>query len=92
MSRFGSLSDPPATFLLTGARVIDPSVGEDRIRDVAVVEGQLADPATLPRNAPRLHSTGLVVAPGLCDLHAQDRKSTRLNSSHMVQSRMPSSA
>jgi dihydroorotase len=74
MSRFGSLSDPAATFLLTGARVIDPSVGEDRIRDLAVVDGHVANPATLPREGPRLDATGLVVAPGLCDLHAHLRE------------------
>ena len=32
------------------------------------------------------------VIPGLVDVHNQDRKSTRLNSSHSGQSRMPSSA
>ena len=74
MSRFGSLSDPAATFVLTGARVIDPSASEDRIRDLAVIEGHLADPATLPDDAPRLDATGLVVAPGLCDLHAHLRE------------------
>jgi dihydroorotase len=74
MSRFGSLSDPPATFLLTGARVVDPSAGEDRIRDVAVVDGLLADPATLPADAPRIDGSDLVVAPGLCDLHAHLRE------------------
>lgn len=74
MSRFGSLSDPAATFLLSGARVVDPSASEDRVRDLAVVDGLLADPAALPRDAPRLDATGLVVAPGLCDLHVHLRE------------------
>jgi dihydroorotase len=74
MSRFGSLSDPPATFVLTGARCVDPSAGEDRVRDLAVVDGLLADPAALGADAPRVDASGLVVAPGLCDLHAHLRE------------------
>ena len=74
MSRFGSLRNPAATFLLSGARVIDPSAGEDEVRDLAVVEGQLVEPAALPPDAPRLDGSGLVVAPGLCDLHAHLRE------------------
>ena len=35
---------------------------------------------------------GRRVLPGLIDNHLQDRKSTRLNSSHSGESRMPSSA
>ncbi len=74
MSRFGSLGDPAATFLLTGARVIDPSAGEDRVRDLAVVDGVVADPAALPADASRIDGSGLVVAPGLCDMHAHLRE------------------
>jgi dihydroorotase len=74
MSGFGSLSDPPATFLLSGARVIDPSTGEDGVRDLAVVDGQLVETAEIPRDAPRLDGDRLVVAPGLCDLHAHLRE------------------
>lgn len=74
MSQFGSLSDPAATFLLSGARVIDPSAGEDGVRDLAVLDGQVAEPAALPPDAPRLDGSGLVVAPGLCDLHVHLRE------------------
>lgn len=74
MTSFGSLSDPPATFVLTGARIIDPSAGEDRVGDLAVVEGMLVDPATAPPEAPRLNGTGLVAAPGLCDMHVHLRE------------------
>ena len=34
----------------------------------------------------------LLVLPNMTDIHAKDRKSTRLNSSHVALSRMPSSA
>jgi dihydroorotase len=74
MSRFGSLGDPAATFMIGGARVVDPSAVEDQIRDLAVVDGLVADPATLPSDASRIDGTGLVVAPGLCDLHAHLRE------------------
>jgi len=74
MSGFGSLGDPAATFVLIGARVVDPSAAKDRVRDLGVVDGHLADPAAVPSDAPRLDASGLVVAPGLCDLHAHLRE------------------
>jgi dihydroorotase len=74
MSSFGSLGDPAATFVLTGAREIDPSADLDAVRDLAVVDGLLVDPATVPSDAPRLDGTGLVVGPGLCDLHVHLRE------------------
>lgn len=73
MSSFGSLGDPAATFVLTGARIVDPSTGEDRTRDLGVADGQLVDPAAL-LNAPRRDANGLVVGPGLCDLHVHLRE------------------
>jgi dihydroorotase len=74
MSSFGSLGDPAATFVLTGARVIDPSTKADAVHDLAVVDGLLVDPAAVPSDAPRLDGTGLVVGPGLCDLHVHLRE------------------
>jgi dihydroorotase len=74
MSRgtFGSLTDSPASFTVVGARVIDPAGGTDDIRDLAVVDGVIArepDPV-----AERIDGRGLVLAPGLCDLHAHLRE------------------
>jgi len=74
MSSFGSLGDLAATFVLTGARVIDPSTDADAVRDLAVADGLLVDPATVPSDAPRLDGSGLVVGPGLCDLHVHLRE------------------
>jgi dihydroorotase len=74
MSSFGSLGDPAATFLLTGARVVDPASGEDAIRDLAVVDGLLADPGSVASQVPRLNGQGLIVGPGLCDLHVHLRE------------------
>lgn len=74
MSRFGALADPPATLLLTGVRIIDPGAGTDRVGDLAILDGQFADPGSLPPDAERFDATGLVAAPGLCDLHAHLRE------------------
>ncbi len=74
MSRFGSLEDRPATLLLTGLRIIDPSTNTDRLGDLAIVDGHLAEPAGAPPGAERIDGTGLIAAPGLCDLHAHLRE------------------
>jgi dihydroorotase len=74
MSRFGSLAGPPASFVIAGARLIDPSAGTDAVGDLAVVDGMLADVIAAPSGARRLDGSGLVVAPGLCDLHAHLRE------------------
>jgi len=74
MSRFGSVDDPPATLILSGARVIDPQAGTDDVRDVAILDGRLVDPRSMRGGADRIEAAGLVVAPGLCDLHAHLRE------------------
>lgn len=74
MSQFGSISGPAATFVLAGVRAVDPAVGTDEVRDVAIVDGRVADPDDLPAGAERLKAADLIVAPGLCDLHAHLRE------------------
>jgi dihydroorotase len=71
-ARFGRLSDPPASFTIFGARVIDPMDGSDAVRDLAVVDGRVA-PSPDP-TAERVDGRGLVLAPGFCDLHAHLRE------------------
>ena len=73
-AHFGRLSDRPATFLLAGVRVIDPSDGTDAVRDLAVIDGFVDDPAALPPGGERLDATDLVAAPGFCDLHTHLRE------------------
>ena len=65
--------------LLTGGRVIDPANRFDAVADVLVVDGKIA--AVGPGLAPgapapiqRLEAKGLVVCPGLIDLHAHLRE------------------
>jgi dihydroorotase len=71
-ARFGRLTDAPASFTLIGARLVDPSTATEAVRDLAVRDGLIVaepDPA-----AERIDARGLIVAPGLCDLHAHLRQ------------------
>jgi len=70
--RFGRLTDAPASFVLVGARVIDPADGSDSIRDLGIRDGELVDPTSA--GGERIDGRGLVAAPGLCDLHAHLRE------------------
>jgi dihydroorotase len=70
--RFGRLTDAPASFVLAGARVIDPTTATDEVRDLAVADGAIA--AEAPDGAERVDARGLVVAPGFCDLHTHLRE------------------
>lgn len=72
--RFGALTDHPASLLIANARVIDPASGTDEVRDVAILDGQLVGPSGLPAGLERVDGSGLLVAPGLCDLHVHLRE------------------
>ena len=66
-------------WLLTGGRVIDPASNLDEVTDVLIVGGKIAavgrDAAKLcPQDAKRSDLTGLVVCPGLIDLHVHLRE------------------
>jgi dihydroorotase len=70
---FGRLSDAPATFLVAGARIVDPSRDLDEVADLGVRDGVIVDGADLPAGAERIDGRGLVLAPGFCDLHVHLR-------------------
>jgi dihydroorotase len=74
MSRYGSLTDPPVTLLIRGARIVDPGAGTDAVGDLAILEGVLVEASQLPGNAETLDGRGLIVAPGFCDLHVHLRE------------------
>ena len=61
-----------AGFVFEGARVVDPASGTEEIRDVAVADGAIADRAG--EGAERIDARGLVLAPGLVDLHTHLRE------------------
>lgn len=74
MTRFGSISDPPASFVLEAVRVVDPDSGTDAVRDLAVLDGRLTAPGQAGASVPRLDGSGLIAAPAFCDLHTHLRQ------------------
>jgi dihydroorotase len=62
--------------LITGGRVIDPATGMDMVADVAISGGRIAAIApSLPASAApeTVDATGLLVVPGLIDVHVHAR-------------------
>jgi dihydroorotase len=53
-------------------RVVDPLAGVDEVRDVAVADGTVV--ANAPADAERIDARGLILAPGLVDLHTHLRE------------------
>jgi dihydroorotase len=70
VSRFGALTDAPATFVLDGVRIIDGVT--DVVGDLSVADGRLA--SAPPDGAQHVDATGLIAAPGFCDLHTHLRE------------------
>lgn len=65
------------SLLLAGGRVIDPSAGMDEVRDVLVRDGRIETVSrgvAGPEGIPRIDARGLVVAPGLIDVHVHLRE------------------
>ncbi len=67
------------SMLLTGGRVIDPASKLDQVTDVLVTGGKIAAvgaeaTAKAPKDAERFDAKGLVVCPGLIDLHVHLRE------------------
>jgi len=62
----------PASLLIRGGRVIDPTLGRDESADVAIVSGVIAERA--PHNAFVIEASGLIICPGLMDIHVHLRE------------------
>lgn len=68
--------------LITGGRLVDPASGTDAPHDLLFADGKVAEvgePGSLAdriasKGAERIDATGLVVAPGLIDLHVHLRE------------------
>jgi dihydroorotase len=60
--------------LIRNGRVIDPSTGRDQVTDLYVVDGKIAAPESNLRVDEEIDATGMIVAPGLIDLHAELRE------------------
>jgi dihydroorotase len=68
-----------SALLITGGRVLDPASRFDSIADVLLLDGKVAAvgkdaPSGAPVEAERLDAAGLVVCPGLIDLHVHLRE------------------
>ncbi|HEX6844946.1 MAG TPA: dihydroorotase [Actinomycetota bacterium] len=57
-----------------GARVVDPAAGSDEIRDVIVVDGAIGTASDGDGDVETIDCRGLVLAPGLVDLHTHLRE------------------
>lgn len=71
--------------LLTGGRVIDPKNNLDGVRDVAISGGKIAEVADTidPKKAKRtVDVTGLLVTPGLVDIHVHVYAGTGVKGSY----------
>jgi dihydroorotase len=67
------------SLLVTGGRVVDPAQRFDAVADVLILEGKISAvgvnlAAKTSAQTPRLDASGLVVCPGLIDLHAHLRE------------------
>jgi dihydroorotase len=73
---------PPPAILIRGGRLIDPAAGVDVERDILLRDGRVAavdapgklKSAAKQENAEIIDATGLVVAPGLVDIHVHLRE------------------
>src|SRR5438309_491082 len=68
-----------SSLLLSGGRVIDPAQGFDAVADVLIQDGLIAAlgaaaASQAPSSIERLDARGLVVCPGLIDLHVHLRE------------------
>jgi dihydroorotase len=66
----------PGSLFLHGGRVIDPASGRDEIGDLLVTHGRIAENTAAPTDSsvPVIDATGLIVAPGLIDMHVHLRE------------------
>ena len=71
----------PPPLLLRNGRVIDPSRGFDQVADLWLADGTIAGtgakPAAVSGDVQTLDCTGLIVAPGLIDMHVHLREPGR---------------
>ncbi|MDD5351214.1 MAG: dihydroorotase [Chthoniobacteraceae bacterium] len=65
-----------STTLLRNGRIIDPANHRDEVANLLIVDGRIADPSTaIPKEGvEEINCKGLVIAPGLIDLHVHLRE------------------
>ncbi len=68
------------TLLLRGGRLVDPQIGRDGVADVLIKDGRVAEVGeglTAPSRAESMDCSGMVVVPGLVDVHVHLREPGR---------------
>lgn len=60
---------------IVGGRIVDPACGRDEVADICVVDGVIVSSDTpVPEGARRVDADGLLVVPGLIDIHVHLRE------------------
>lgn len=67
-------SSASQSLLLSNGRVIDPANRRDAVGDLYIQDGKIADPKTAPADVERIDCKGLIIAPGLIDIHVHLRE------------------
>ncbi|MGZ4983996.1 MAG: dihydroorotase, partial [Chthoniobacterales bacterium] len=62
-----------STTIIREGRIIDPANRRDEIADLFIADGKIAN-AVNERDAAVIDATGLIVAPGLIDIHVHFRE------------------
>lgn len=68
------MNTSPSLLHITNGRIIDPASGRDEVADLWVSEGRIVDQPAETTGAEVLDAQGLVVAPGLIDIHVHFRE------------------
>jgi dihydroorotase len=66
----------PGSLFIRGGRIIDPASGRDEVGDLLVVDGRIAESTGAPKDSsvPVIDAAGLIVSPGLIDMHVHLRE------------------
>ena len=63
---------------IENGRVVDPSQGVDRVANLLILDGKIAEidpqPATIPADVTRYDAKDKIVVPGLVDMHVHLRE------------------
>jgi len=65
---------PAASVFLRGGRIVDPASGRDEVGDLLILDGRIAESTARASSVPVVEAKGLIVAPGLIDMHVHLRE------------------
>jgi dihydroorotase len=71
---YASSAISPGSVFIRGGRIIDPASGRDEIADLLIENGVISNVTSAPANVPVIGAQGLIVAPGLIDMHVHLRE------------------